>query len=167
MTLKRMERTMIRVTHPAMNAATLTAIDQRSFVSFRTSSPAYSRTQTAYAVYNVSQRNVPRLAYFNFDTRSPILICFGTNVAVKVGNQKTLYYATSNNLCFCTDWENEETRKLHSIKCCIRASSDFNQLLLDFFNLVDSRLILTLLYDSLNLVINAFSSGLLAWFRRN
>ena len=39
--------------------------------------------------------------------------------------------------------------------------------LLDFFNLFESRLIFTLLYDSLNLVINAFSSGLLgAWFRR-
>jgi len=32
---------------------------------------------------------------------------------------------------------------------------------LDFFNLFDSRLTLTLLYDSLNLVINAVSSGLL------
>jgi len=38
---------------------------------------------------------------------------------------------------------------------------EFNQLLLYFFNLFDSRLTLTLLYDSLNLVINAFSSGLL------
>jgi len=37
---------------------------------------------------------------------------------------------------------------------------EFNQSLLDFFNLFDSRLILTLLYDSLNLVINALSSGL-------
>jgi len=46
-------------------------------------------------------------------------------------------------------------------------TSEFSQSLLDFFNLFDSRLILTLLYDSLNLVINAFSSGLLgAWFRR-
>jgi len=42
-----------------------------------------------------------------------------------------------------------------------------HQSLLDFFSLFDSRLILALLYDSLNLVINAFSSGLLgAWFRR-
>ena len=47
------------------------------------------------------------------------------------------------------------------------ALPEFNQSLFDFFNLFDSRLILTLLYDSLNLVINAFSSGLLgAWFRR-
>ena len=40
-------------------------------------------------------------------------------------------------------------------------------MLLDFFSLVDSRLILTLLYDSLNLVVSVFSLGLLgAWFRR-
>jgi len=39
--------------------------------------------------------------------------------------------------------------------------------LLDFFNLFESRLIFVLLYDSQNLVINAFSLGLLeAWFRR-
>jgi len=54
-----------------------------------------------------------------------------------------------------------------SLKCCISALLEFNQPLLDFFNLSDSRLILTLPYDSLNLVINAFSSGLLgAWYRR-
>jgi len=43
-----------------------------------------------------------------------------------------------------------------SLKCCISALREFNQLL-DFFDLVDSRLILALLYDSLSLVINAFS----------
>jgi len=43
-----------------------------------------------------------------------------------------------------------------SLKCCISALPEFNQLL-DFFNLFDSRLTLTLLYDSLSLVINAFS----------
>jgi len=52
------------------------------------------------------------------------------------------------------------TKIAFSLKCCIRALHKFNQLL-DFFNLFDSRLILTLLYDSLDLVINAFSSGLL------
>jgi len=61
-------------------------------------------------------------------------------------------------------------RKLHfslKVKCCISALPEFNQSLLDFFNLFDSRLILMLLYDSLNLIINALSSGLLgAWFRR-
>jgi len=50
---------------------------------------------------------------------------------------------------------------------CISGLPEFDQLLLDFFILFDSRLILTLLYDSLNLVINAFSLGLLgAWFKR-
>jgi len=38
----------------------------------------------------------------------------------------------------------------------MHALPEFN-LLLDFFNLFDSRLILTLLYDSLSLVINTFS----------
>jgi len=53
-----------------------------------------------------------------------------------------------------------------SLNCCISALPEFNELL-DFFNLFDSRVTLTLLYDSLNLVINAFSSVLLeAWFRR-
>jgi len=41
-------------------------------------------------------------------------IFFGRNVTDKVGNQKALYYATSDNfLCFCTTWQNEETRKSH------------------------------------------------------
>ena len=48
-----------------------------------------------------------------------------------------------------------------SFKCCVSALPEFNQLLLDFFNVLDSRLIVILLYDSLSLVINAFSSGLL------
>ena len=43
-----------------------------------------------------------------------------------------------------------------SLKCCINALREFNQLLY-FFNLFHSRLILMLLYDSLSLVINAFS----------
>jgi len=52
------------------------------------------------------------------------------------------------------------------LKRCISALRELIELL-DFFKLSDSRLILMLLYNSRNLVINAFSSGLLgAWFRR-
>jgi len=81
---------------------------------------------------------------------------------------KRLYCATSNDLCFCTTWQNGETRKLHfSLIRFISALPEFNQLFV-FLNVFDSRLILTLLYDSLNLVINAFSWRLLgAWFRIN
>jgi len=45
---------------------------------------------------------------------------FGRNVTYTVGNQKTLYYVTWNNLCFCTTWRNGETRKshFHSIELC-------------------------------------------------
>jgi len=63
--------------------------------------------------------------------------------------------------CASATSQNGETQKLHS------ALPKFNQLF-DFFNVFDSQLILTLLYDSLNLVINAVISGLLgAWFRIN
>jgi len=62
----------------------------------------------------VSQKkNVPPLACYNFDAREWILILFGRNVTDKVSNQNTLYYATSNNLCFCTTCQNRETRKSH------------------------------------------------------
>jgi len=50
---------------------------------------------------------------------------------------------------------------IFSLKRCVSALTEFNQSLLDFFSLSDSQLILTLLYDSLNRVINAFSLGLL------
>jgi len=78
----------------------------------------------------------------------------GRNITHKVSNLETLYYATSNILCFCATWQNGETRKLHFFA----QMPEFR--LLDFFNLLDSRLILMLLYDSPNLVVNAFSSGL-------
>jgi len=63
--------------------------------------------------YTVSLKNVLPLACYNFDAHEWILILFGRNVTDKVGNQKTLYYATSSNLCFCTTWQNAETRKSH------------------------------------------------------
>jgi len=56
-------------------------------------------------------KNVPPLACYNSDAQQRILIFFGRNVTDKVGNQKTLYYATSSNLCFCTTWQNAETQK--------------------------------------------------------
>jgi len=51
--------------------------------------------------------------------------------------------------------------KIAFFTCGIGALSEFNQSLFDFFNIFDSRLIFTLLYDSLNRVINAFRLGLL------
>jgi len=52
----------------------------------------------------------------------------------------------------------EKRENCISPQCCLSALPEFNHLL-DFFNLFDSRLILTLLYDSLSLIINAFSYG--------
>jgi len=53
------------------------------------------------------------MACYNFDTHEWILTFFDRNLIDEVGNQKTLYYATSNNLCFCTTWQNGKTRKSH------------------------------------------------------
>ena len=69
-------------------------------------------TSIVIYIHRVS-KNVPPLPCYNFDAHEWILIFFGRNVTNKVGNQKTLYYATSNNLCFCTTWQNAETRKSH------------------------------------------------------
>jgi len=72
-------------------------------------------TYTIAVCYSYSARlhrvskNVPLLACYNFDAHEWILIFFGRNVTDKVGNQKTLYCATSNNLCFCTTCPNVET----------------------------------------------------------
>ena len=72
-------------------------------------------------------KNVPPLACYNFDRHERIWISFGRNVTSTVSNQKILYYATSNNLCFCTACQNGETQKLHfSLKCCISALPEFN-----------------------------------------
>jgi len=99
------------------------------------------------------------LSCYNFDMRERILMFFGRNATDKGDNQKTFYCATSRNLCFCTTWQNGKHENCIFTRC-ISALLEFNQLLLDFFNLFDSRLIITLLYDSLNLVTNAFSLGL-------
>jgi len=79
-----------------------------------------------------------------------------------------LYCATSSDLCFCITWQNgkHETCIFHSNAVLVHCLNSTSCLISSIF--FDSRLILTLLYDSLNLVINAFSSGLLgAWFRIN
>jgi len=68
------------------------------------------------------------------------------------GEIKQLKDNLHSRLAYCSTLhylENTETRKSHfSLKGCITALPYFNQLPLDFFNLVDSQLILTLRYDS-------------------
>jgi len=66
--------------------------------------PCFFYSQCIYIytyIYTVSQKNVPPLVCYNFDTCERILIFFGRNVTDKVSSKKTLYLATSNNVCFC------------------------------------------------------------------
>ena len=83
---------------------------------------------SGYTTLCLNKTSDLRLAV-TFDTRERILIFFGRNVTNKVSSQNTLYYATSNNLCFCTVWQNgkNENCVFHS------ALPEFNQSLLDFF----------------------------------
>jgi len=86
--------------------------------------------------YTVSQKNVQPLLCCNFDIREHILIFFGRNVAHKVSNEKTLYYTTSNNVCFCTTWQNGETHKSHYFtQMLYQCNARIHQSLLDFFSL--------------------------------
>ena len=55
-------------------------------------------------------KNVSPLACYNFDAHEWILIFFGRNVTDKVGNQTTLYYATSTGT--------HKNHILHSIGLC-------------------------------------------------
>jgi len=74
--------------------------------------PGREPRSVAASIYCLS-KNVPPLVCYNFDIRQHVLIFFGRNVTDKVSNEKTLYYATPSNLCFCTTWQNGETRKSH------------------------------------------------------
>jgi len=103
------------------------------------------------------RKNVPHLGCYNCETWERILIFFGRNVTDKVRNQKTYYYATSNNLHVCATWQNGETRKSHF---------NSNAVLVDCLNSISclislifltQRLTFTMLYDSLYHVINAFN----------
>jgi len=48
-------------------------------------------------VYTVSEKNATTLYCYNFDTREPILIIFGSITTQKVDSQKIVYYLTSCN----------------------------------------------------------------------
>jgi len=86
---------------------TATTVTTYTTTATATAAATATTTTTPYLA-----KNVPPLACNNFDAREWILIFFGRNVTDKVGNQKTLYYATSNNLCFCTTWQNGENMKI-------------------------------------------------------
>jgi len=134
--------------------------------------PPPMRRTTAVILTNMSKvhcasKNIPPVACYNFD---PCALIFWYVLAEMLPIKYTI------KRCFTMPPQITSASalpgKMGNVKIvffsgCISALPEFNQLLLDFFYLFDSRLILTLLYYCLNLVVNAFSLGLLgAWFRR-
>jgi len=65
------------------------------------------------SIYTVSQKTSHLWLAITLMHVNGFWYFFGRNVTDKVGNQKMLYYATSNNLCFCTTCQNGETWKSH------------------------------------------------------
>jgi len=50
--------------------------------------------------------------------------------------------------------KHDNEKYIFALKCCITTLLDFNQSMLDFFNVADLQLTLTLSHDCLNLVVN-------------
>jgi len=78
------------------------------------------------------------------------------NITEKLRNQYLVFpsHLTNASALHIKTWKHGIG--IFSLKCRIAALPNFNHSLLDFFILDDSRLILTLLYDSLNIVSNGF-----------
>jgi len=76
---------------------------------------------------------------------------FGTRITEKVGNQQMLSFpphlASASALPEIMQYFRNS---IISLKCCITCVASFKESPLDFFKLVDSQLILMLLYDTLN-----------------
>jgi len=70
--------------------------------------------------YSVSQKTSHIWLAITLTHMNGFWYFFGRSVTDKIGNQKTLYYATSSNLCFCTTWQNAETQTshFHSVGLC-------------------------------------------------
>ena len=77
----------------------------------------------------------------------PISIIFGINITETKSTQTMIYFPTSSNQYFWQagkTWKHEN--RMFSFKWCITALPEFNQLLFDFFSVVDLQLIIMLLY---------------------
>jgi len=84
--------------------------------------------------------------------RLPYVAKYGNMKIASFHSNAVLLLCLSSISCCGKIWKHENC--IFSLKCCITALPEFNQLLLDFSNLVHLQIILMLLYDPLNLVIH-------------
>jgi len=95
----------------------------------------HALTETNW-IYSLSHstpclKNVLALGCYYFYTHERISIFLGKNAAGKVGNQKTLYYAISNNMWFCITWQNGKHENCIFARC-ISVLPEFKQSLFDY-----------------------------------
>jgi len=112
-------------------------------------------------MYTVSQKTSHLWLAITLTHVNALWYFFGWNVTDKVSNQKTLYCATSNNVCFCITWQKRGNTKIAFFTQMLYCQNSTSRCLISSIFLTHTHAAVWLL------VINAFSSGLLrAWFRR-
>jgi len=87
--------------------------------------------------YTVSQKTSHIWFAITWTYVNGVWYIFGRNVTDKVSNQKMFYYITSNNLCFCTAWQNgkHESCIFDFFTRYISALPEFNQRRCLFFSI--------------------------------
>ena len=104
---------------------------------------------------SMDSKNDIRLVCSNFNKRKPISIIFWQKWYWKIGNQTLIYFLTSPNWCCVFTGKTRKYKyRIFSLRRCTAALPEFNQLLLDFFNVADLRPHIHAAVDSLNIAIN-------------
>ena len=120
----------------------------------------HNNTQhTLQLLHCVFQKNVLPLACYNFNTCKRIFIFFGRNVTDKVSNQRRYTMPPQITCAFALPNKTGKYENFifHSNAILVHCQNSTSRCLISSIFLTHDH---TPLYDSLNLVINAFSSGL-------
>ena len=111
-------------------------------------------------MYIVSQKRIPNILNYNSSKNCLTSIIFGKYINKRLGNQRVVYFPTLHKVSLHYLVKQKKNTKSHLFTLILwPTSQDFNQSLLDFFNLTELQLILMLMCESLNLII----SGLCCW----
>jgi len=113
------------------------------------------RSLSVESKYTVSQKTSHLWLAITFTDVNRLLIILAKILPIKQGIKRHFTIPAQISCASVLSGKTGNTKMAFFPRCRpISALPEFNQLLLDFFSLFDSRLILTLLYDSLNFVIN-------------
>jgi len=72
---------------------------------------ASSNKQHAYRLPTLL-KNIPNIFYCNFEKDYQLFIIFGRSISETTGQQMTIHFPTSPNVCFCTTWGDIRTNEI-------------------------------------------------------